>query len=91
MLVVVYRTPGRAEKENAQHLEVIEWCYGLGVGPLVKQEEVEKGGQGQTPKKPYVFRSPGVWTPGFKQASPLGGHGGFGESNALSNAMVFSS
>jgi hypothetical protein len=62
-------TPGRAdnsEKKNAQHLEVIEWCYGLWVGPLVEKEEVEKGGQDQTPEDPYVFRSPDVWTPGFK-------------------------
>jgi hypothetical protein len=68
------------EKEYAQHLEVIEWCYGLRTGPLEKKEEVEDGRQGQAPDDPYVSHSSVVWTSGFKQASPLGGHdGGFDE------------
>ena len=40
----------REKRTNAQFLKIIERRYVLWMEPLVKEEDVEKGGQGQDPE-----------------------------------------
>lgn len=59
-------------------MKVIERGYVLWMEPLVKEEDVEKGGECQDPEQPYVLYSPEsvVCGSGFEHASPLREHDG---------------
>jgi hypothetical protein len=85
----------RRKKKNAQFLKVVERRYVLRMEPLVKEEDVEQGRQGQDPEQPYVLYSPesAVCASGFEHTGPLGEHDGDldeGEREALTWVFLLS-
>lgn len=59
----------KANKDNPQHLKVIEWRFGLWMVQLDKGD-VEKNFQCQAPGHPYFSNSPAVLASWFKQVVP---------------------